>query len=177
MYQDYEFDHQKLTIYLGDVGLEQGPFKYVIGSHKFERPEFRLTFFKEFDQEIRCSLTREIYYRPLFSKQKYRSVFAQLPELLQGTSHFGDDILDDTPMSDSLLENELTVTSDKTNFFIFNGSRGIHRGGQVKTGERLVMYIGVSPHVTLFNRLIAKTVRTIQGSMTTRLHGLAPITE
>jgi hypothetical protein len=78
------------------------------------------------------------YHRPLFKTREYRSEFLKLPRAFQGSSHFGDDILDNTKLSEFLMARELRLTSDIGNCFLFSGHTTIHRGGIVNKGERWV---------------------------------------
>jgi hypothetical protein len=66
----------------------------------------------------------------------------KLPAQLRGTSHFGEDLLDSTPLSRLLLEQEVRCTSDVTNCAVFDGSHTIHRGGLVRHGERWALQMG-----------------------------------
>jgi len=43
-----------------------------------------------------------------------------LPRALQGSSHFGDDVIDGTQLSKDLLENEVLMTKDVGNCIVFD---------------------------------------------------------
>ena len=66
-----------------------------------------------------------------------------LPPLLRGTTHFGDDILDDTDLSRKLLSQEVVFKGPTGTCVLFDGSRGIHRGSLVTTGGRWAVQIGL----------------------------------
>jgi hypothetical protein len=61
---------------------------------------------------------------------------------LRGSTHFGDDLLDGSYLSDALLEREHAFTGPAGTVVMFDGSQGIHRGGQVgKGGARWAVQI------------------------------------
>jgi hypothetical protein len=57
-----------------------------------------------------------------------------LPAVLRGSTHFGDDVLDGSALSEALLEAEETFVAPAGTLIVFDGSRGIHRGGLVRPG-------------------------------------------
>jgi hypothetical protein len=160
MHCDYEYQRHKMTIYLNEVGSEQGPFSYVRGSHRLPRAEFQFVFFKELDQVLHRTLKEAVatdpYYRPMFKQDEYRRRFMRLPRALRGTSHFGDDLLDDSAASTQLLHDEVPITTDRGNCIVFDGHMGIHRGGLVQRGERLVVHAGFGQRLSVLQRAVRK---------------------
>jgi hypothetical protein len=82
------------------------------------------------------------YYRPRFKLPEQRRNLLTLPAALRGSTHFGDDLLDGSHLSDALLEREHVFTGPAGTVVMFDGSRGIHRGGQPgKGGARWAVQI------------------------------------
>src|SRR5262249_48752064 len=107
MHFDADADVVKAMLYLVDVGREDGPFCYVRGSHNCQPSSFISALQNGFDvastdsfQMERDQLDYKLgYYRPRFKLREQRQNTLLLPPLLRGTTHFGDDILDDTEVS------------------------------------------------------------------------------
>jgi hypothetical protein len=143
MHLDADTEMVKGMLYLQDVSEEQGPFRYIRGSSNWERSPCTLAIHKGFD-----SVENEVfemepsrldyklgYYRPRFKLPEYRKHLMTLPALFRGTTHFGDDVVDASPLSSSLLS--------AGTILVFDGSSGIHRGGQVVRGERWAVQIAM----------------------------------
>ena len=69
------------------------------------------------------------YYRPRFRHVEDRRDMLSLPVSLRGSTHFGDDILDGSELSDALLDVGHRFVAPAGTVVMFDGSRGIHRGG------------------------------------------------
>ena len=65
----------------------------------------------------------------------------ELPAQFQGSSHFGDDILDDTVLAGGLGSREIQFVSTAAEAVVFDGPRTLHRGSLVKEGERLALQV------------------------------------
>jgi hypothetical protein len=107
----------------------------------------REVFLKQLDDGIDKALKSDPeakfpYYRKAFKLEKYRREFIKIPSVFRGTSHFGDDLIDGSKMSNFILGKELKITSDIANCTIFTGGRIFHRGGFVDKGERWAIQIG-----------------------------------
>lgn len=163
MHNDYDYDYVKSLVYLSDVASDTGPFSYIPESHHWTRPLSLSFYIKELEIVLSRKMrsTRpagDVYYRPAMKYEAGRKLFISFPSLFRQLSHFGDDILDDTPLSRELLSKELQVTSDKGNFVFFTGGSGIHRGSNVNKGERWALQItltrepGLKKKVTSFSR-------------------------
>lgn len=144
MHTDADFDIIKTMFYLRDVGPGDGPFCFVPGSHNWKRSPLTVAVQKGFDEASREVFAgNDGYYRPRFQLADHRRDLLSLPLRLRGSTHFGDDVLDDTPLSEALLDAERNFVSSAGTVVIFDGSRGIHRGGQVQPGgSRWAMQIG-----------------------------------
>jgi hypothetical protein len=146
MHYDHADEVPKALIYTSEVKEENGPFSIVPYSNNWHKSHTRGVLVKYVDQ-IASALARSqsdervTYHRPQFSTRALRSEFMSLPRILQGSSHFGDDIIDGSELSKFLLARELRITSDIGNCTLFSGSSTIHRGGMVTRGERWVFQL------------------------------------
>ena len=150
MHFDADCDIVKAMLYLQDVGEKDGPFRFVAGSHAWERPHFATAVQCGFDAASSAEFAmtedgldyRMGYYRPRFKLAEQRRNLLSLPAALRGSTHFGDDLADGSHLSDMLLEREHIFTGPAGTVVMFDGSRGIHRGGQaLKGGARWAVQI------------------------------------
>ena len=146
VHYDGNFSVIKALIYLNDVGLQTGPFRYNSRSLKWKRSVFTNTLLVHLDHafgERRYHGYGGTYYRPRFKLPSARSDFVSLPRCFRSSSHFGDDLLNGSPMSKRLLEAERPVTGPLGTCILFDGYGGLHRGGLVAKGERWVINVGL----------------------------------
>lgn len=176
MHNDYDYDYVKSLVYLNDVEtMEGGPFCYIPESHKWTR-EKSISFYIKETEILLAKAAREKgvgkknYYRPAMSAREGRELFIALPALFRQLSHFGDDVLDGTELSNELLSKEMAVTSDKGNFCFFTGGSGIHRGGTVHKGERWALQITLTKEPA-FAKKISSAVRNTAGSVMAAVFG------
>ena len=142
MHFDADCDIVKAMIYLQDVEEANGPFRFVPGSQTWERPHFATAVQGGFDSAStkEFALTEDGldyvtgYYRPRFQLPEQRRNLLRLPAALRGSTHFGDDIANGSVLSDTLLEREHAFMGPAGTTVMFDGSYGIHRGGQVSNG-------------------------------------------
>jgi hypothetical protein len=144
--QHFDLDNlsAKSMFYLNEVDSNNGPLSYVPNSREFIQSRSQISFFKYLDYEnnefSKSKLVNDkIYNRPLFRAITLRSAFASLPSGLQGSSCFGDDVLDGTLLSDALLRSERNLTSQDGDLVLFAGGETIHRGGVVVSGQRYAL--------------------------------------
>ncbi|MBL7729399.1 MAG: hypothetical protein JNM68_17015, partial [Dinghuibacter sp.] len=165
MHNDYDYDYVKSLVYLSEVSATTGPFSYVPESHHWTRP-LSLSFYIK---ELEIALSRKMralapkddpYYRPAMKYEAGRKLFISFPSIFRQLSHFGDDVLDGTPLSDELMSKEFQVTSDKGNFVFFTGGSGIHRGGNVYKGERWALQITLTREPGLKKKISSFSRRT-----------------
>jgi len=171
MHFDADCDIIKAMLYLQDVGEKDGPFHFVAGSHRWERPHFATAVHGGFDsasnQEFPMTEDRLDYlmgyYRPRFKLAEHRRNLLTLPAALRGSTHFGDDLADGSPLSDMLLEREHVFTGPSGAMVMFDGSHGIHRGGQANQGgARWAVQIAFRAGVTAKRPLWRRVGRAVK---------------
>lgn len=165
MHNDYDYDYVKSLVYLSEVNEQSGPFSYVPESHHWTRPLSLSFYIKELEialsRKMRAIAPKEDpYYRPAMKYETGRKLFISFPSIFRQLSHFGDDVLDGTPLSDELMAKEFRVTSDKGNFVFFTGGSGIHRGGNVYKGERWALQITLTREPGLKKKISSFSRRT-----------------
>jgi len=152
LHNDYEPSMLKMLIYLSPVAQYDGPFSYVSGSHRWARPMLQHLAFKELDRQHPRSFPEctSAYYRARFALKAERTRLLSLPKSFQGTSHFGDDVLDEVPAFTQLSAAEIPIMGNDT-AILFDGGRGLHRGALNQSGERWALQLGfrIKPHRTL----------------------------
>lgn len=149
MHLDADCDIVKAMLYLTDVKPENGAFRFVRGSHRWVRSPFLIALYKGFDCEQDAYFGRAQnrldyeggYYRPRFQAASHRQELMCLPSSFRGSTHFGDDLIDGSPLSRRLLASEEVFTGCGGTFVLFHGAAGIHRGSQPSVGERWAIQI------------------------------------
>ena len=143
LHYDHGCRNPKAIVALSEVTEDNGPTGYIKGSNSKSRSNFVHFVIKSMDQcfEDYKLDSAKVPYRRRFQEVEYRREFLMLPRALQASSHFGEDILDDTDLSINLLKSEIKITRDVGNCVVFDGDYGIHRGALVKSGERFVFQV------------------------------------
>ena len=117
----------KAIVYLSDVGPANGPFGFVLGSHRL--PISRLDdFICEANDHNGLAHT----------SPDWRRRFAALPTLFRQKGAFGNDLPDEHPASEEIGSAAWSITGSKGSIVLFD-TKGIHRGGMVEQGERRVI--------------------------------------
>ncbi len=166
MHFDQDFGLLKAMIYLDPVDELQGPFHFIRGSTRWQRSPFQSTMFKALDVWTAlglgpCPEFRTPYYRIGMKHPATRADFAARPRAFRGTSHFGDDLVAGTEPTDWFLTRETRYTSDAANCILFDGGRGVHRGGCVQRGSRWALQVGLNLRAPLLRRLRRRAWRTV----------------
>ncbi|MDA7844241.1 hypothetical protein N9A69_01495 [Gammaproteobacteria bacterium] len=117
----------KAILYMSNVGDLNGPFSYVLGSHKIQTSKID-DFIMEANDNNGLSSTESIK----------RKLFSALPAKLQQKGSFGNDLYDKDFLSKSIQKSAWSITAPKGSLIIFD-TKGIHRGGMVKESERSVI--------------------------------------
>ena len=127
MHRDASGGDIKAIFYLSDVGADNGPFSYCLGSHRVRSRGLRDWVEEANDMGILSGTSREA-----------RELFAALPSWLQTKCSFGNDLLPTHPAVGGILKSEWTITAPKGHVVLFD-TKGLHRGGMVDQGERRVI--------------------------------------
>ena len=117
----------KVIIYMSDVGSKNGPFGYVIGSHRMKLPA-AVDHVAEANDSNGMSGT----------SFENRSYFSALPARWRYKGTFGNDVLNDTPLAKTIESGHWSITGDKGSIVMFD-TKGVHRGGMVISGKRRVI--------------------------------------
>ncbi len=123
----------KAVLYLTDVGPEQGPFGMVPGSQLWGEGSQERIYRRAFDRS-------ELIVR----SAKKRRLFLSLPREMQVKAEFGGDMIAGSPEADELLSQEIVATGPRGQLNLFD-PESIHRGGNVRSGERVVALITTRP--------------------------------
>lgn len=127
MHRDASGGDIKAIFYLSDVGADNGPFSYCLGSHRVRSRGLRDWVEEANDMGILSGTSRES-----------RELFAALPSWLQTKCSFGNDLLPTHPAVGGILKSEWTITAPRGHVVLFD-TKGLHRGGMVDQGERRVI--------------------------------------
>lgn len=139
-------DHlPKAMIYATTVGDDNGPTGIIRESNTWGRSEFLFRAHKGLDRVTIRRYGKYVNgaeYRATARSPELRRIFMQLPAAFQGSSHFGDDVLPDSPIAGRLLPQEHAFLSgDRGQIMVFDGGRTLHRGSLVRQGERVAMQV------------------------------------
>lgn len=110
-----------------DVRPESGAFSYILGSNNRRASIL--------DRVVRSAVDRSGIGR---TDRESRRLFNALPRWMQRKADFGFDVVDDA--AEELKRREKIFTSDEGNLVLFDNF-GVHRGGMVRQGERLILQI------------------------------------
>lgn len=117
----------KAIFYMSDVGLNNGPFSYVVGSNKLKMTRLD-NFIAEANDHNGLSSTA------LDAREK----FAALPAKLRQKGSFGNDLQDESRLAKEISQGMWNITGEKGSIVLFD-TKGIHRGGMVVDGTRYVI--------------------------------------
>lgn len=117
----------KAIIYMSDVGVDNGPFSFAIGSHR-ARGSALVDWIEETNDQSGFSGTDAVARRR----------FSALPAVLRRKCAFGNDLTRGQQIAQRILSAEWVVCAEPGHVVVFD-SKGFHRGGMVKHGERVVL--------------------------------------
>jgi ectoine hydroxylase-related dioxygenase (phytanoyl-CoA dioxygenase family) len=117
----------KVILYLSDVALENGPFSFILGSHRHRPGKF-------------ANMVQELNDTSGFSATdpKARRLFAALPSFLRKKCAFGNDLQTESEAAKQILAAEWKITANKGHAVVFD-YKGHHSGGMVLEKERIVL--------------------------------------
>lgn len=145
---DEALAHPKAIVYLTEVGVHNGPASMYPGCEQ----RLALTPLQKLVGRVIGSVganpdsrLHTIYERGptarAFGSSVFRRHFAMLPRSLRYNSHFGWDVLPDSPLERTLVDAEVTMLGPAGTFVVFDGARILHRGGMVQSGERVALQV------------------------------------
>jgi len=117
----------KAIIYMTDVGPENGPFAYAVGSNRVKMSRIDDFICEANDMNGVAGTGPEA-----------REAFAGLPPKLRQKGAFGNDLLDEMPTSQIITDALWSIEAPAGSIVLFD-TKGIHRGGMVTEGERRVI--------------------------------------
>lgn len=117
----------KAIFYMSDVGPENGPFSYVIGSNKLEMSRFDDLIAEANDHNGLSATTLDM-----------RQKFSALPTKLRQKGSFGNDLVAKSVLSEQIEKGVWKITGSKGSIVLFD-TKGVHRGGMVADGMRKVI--------------------------------------
>lgn len=117
----------KAIIYMTDVGPQNGPFAYAVGSNRVKMSRLDDFICEANDMNGFAATTPGA-----------RAAFAGLPRLFQQKGSFGNDLTDDNPASAMIADALWSIEGPAGSIVLFD-TKGIHRGGMVTEGERRVI--------------------------------------
>lgn len=140
-----ECDHfPKSMIYVTPVCEDNGATCAIPGSNCWEKSEYLFRMHKALDRVVGNRYAKFVHgahYRPLARYVELRRIFMELPKPFQGSSHFGDDVLAGTEQANTLAKLEIPYVSQGDQALVFDGPHLMHRGGLVKSGERMAIQV------------------------------------
>jgi len=119
----------KALLYLDDVTLEQGPMRYIPGTHR------NLDAFETVARKVNDNLKLSWPH------------FLSLPDALRVHALFGPFMTGEEPEAKALLDREVACCDEGKDLLLFDNN-GVHRGGFVRQGSRRIMQILFEPAVS-----------------------------
>ena len=117
----------KVIFYMSDVGEDNGPFSYVVGSHRMNLAVL--------DDHIAEANDSNGMAATDFESRRH---FSALPAKLRQKGAFGNDMLNGSPLASLMQESMWRITGSAGLMVMFD-TKGVHRGGMVLKGERCVI--------------------------------------
>lgn len=116
----------KAIVYMSDVGPQNGPFTYVLGSHRAEVRRLDDLICEANDHGLSAT------------DRTTRLLFAALPKALRKKGSFGNDLEPESDAARMIVERSWSIEGSAGSIVLFD-TKGIHRGGMVELGERKVI--------------------------------------
>jgi len=117
----------KAIFYMTDVGPDNGPFSYSLGTHKIGLGRV---------DDLICEANDTNGLSA--TDPQSRALFAALPAKLRQKGSYGNDLADSAAFSQAIEPSVWSITASKGSIVLFD-TKGTHRGGMVEAGERRVV--------------------------------------
>jgi hypothetical protein len=137
MHQDSIYHMLKCIWYLTPVTEEDGPFHFVLGSHRVAMGKL----------EYAIRSAQDSFNREGPNRTEVRRQFWALPAFFRKKAHFGDDVLASNPAVPAILDSEYRFTSNDGDMVLFD-VKGFHRGSIFKSGSRINVQVMLLPCAT-----------------------------
>lgn len=144
---DESKSYPKAIVYLSDVDFRNGPTSCYPNVYD----NLNLNPLKELIGRVvgvvggsKDSALNNYYskqYHQSVGSENFRKHFMRLPKEMRFNSHFGWDVMPESPLEKCLVEDEIKVIGGAGTFIVFDGSRLLHRGGLIESGERIALQV------------------------------------
>lgn len=162
---DQAIEYPKAIVYLSEVNIENGPTSCYPGVYQ----NMPLNALQELIGRIigvvgsgENSELNKYYDKPYHKTMSYSFIkhFMRLPPELRFNSHFGWDVIPDSPLENTLMNCEKKMIGNAGTFMVFDGAKLLHRGGLVQKNERIAMQVifGEKIHWMKFLLLLPKKI-------------------
>lgn len=146
MHFDESIMNPKSIMYLSNVKKQNGPFSILVDSNLFLEPtpiQFLIgrVIGKVGRNDSKISYLFNHKYHQTLGCDIFLKFFNKIPKELKFNSHFGFDVIKGSLLEGNLVKKERVFYGNFGDYFIFDGSETLHRGGLIKEGERLVFQI------------------------------------
>lgn len=99
-------------------------------------------------------------YHQSMSSERFRQHFMRLPREIRFNSHLGWDVCPGSALELSLEKSEKKMVGPAGSFIVFDGARLLHRGGMVRSGERIALQV-IFSSATKASRVLGRIKRAI----------------
>ena len=153
--------YPKSICYLTNVSEDNGPTSFYPNIYK----NLKLNFLQDIVGRVIDTVGRkgsplfDVYNQNVEQKLEcdvFKSHLSKLPNELKFYSHFGWYVEPDSKIENQMVNDEIRLTGKKGTFVVFDGAKVIHRGGLLKTGERIVLQIVFGPKKNFIQKVIKK---------------------
>jgi hypothetical protein len=163
---DESIAHPKSIVYLTEVGEDNGPTgAYLhalesLGLHPLQEIIGRIigNVGNAADSPLHAYYGKT--YHQSMSSERFRRHFMRLPACLRFNSHLGWDVCPDSPLEDALRRGEHRMVGAAGTFIVFDGGRLLHRGGMVRSGERIALQV-IFSNATQASRVLGRIKRAL----------------
>jgi 6-pyruvoyl-tetrahydropterin synthase len=158
---DESLIYPKSICYLSNVSEDNGPTSFYPKIYK----SLKLNFLQDIVGRVIDTVGRKgsplfhVYNQNVEQKLEcnvFKSHLSELPNELKFYSHFGWYVEPDSEIENQMINDEIKLIGTKGTFVVFDGAKVIHRGGLLKTGERIVLQIIFGPKKNFIQKVIRK---------------------